>query len=1147
MFAGRRTDDLFAGFGDEEDDVDMPVSVPYALPSSSSSSSSASKQPPSKPKRNLDGEPGASASSSASGKPSTSNKKIRTDLPSGVDNFRSLKTLAAQVRVTDETVQADTLGGNSAPSKPQKPPAQQQQQQQGKKAQQGAKESNGAAAVDPSASSAPTPAAGGKVNMSIRHSVRHQVAIPPDYDYVPITEHVPPAVPARTYPFTLDPFQTTAIHAIQRNESVLVAAHTSAGKTVVAEYAIAQSLKERQRVIYTSPIKALSNQKYRELLAEFGDVGLMTGDVTINPGAGCVVMTTEILRSMLYRGSEMMREVGWVIFDEVHYMRDLSRGVVWEETIILLPDQVHHVFLSATIPNAMEFAQWICNIHQQPCHIVYTDYRPTPLQHYLFPAGAEGIHLVVDEKSVFREDNFQRAVGNLADYDNAPKRSRDGNRGDPKKQVAQQDLSKLIKMLMMRNYHPVIVFSFSKRECEKNALQLSKLDFNDQTEKEMISSVFQNAIQSLSEDDRSLPQIAHILPLLKRGIGIHHSGLLPILKEVIEILFQEGLLKVLFATETFSIGLNMPAKTVVFTAVKKWDGAKNRWLTGGEYIQMSGRAGRRGLDDRGIVVVMVDEKLEPEVAKGMLKGVSDRLNSAFHLNYNMILNLMRIEGISCEYMLERSFYQFQSLAKIPALQKDYEIYERRLASLKVPEEEHIAAYYNIRAQLENYKQDFRDVVNHEAYCLPFLQSGRLVRPTPATTDPKSKTTSKTAVAGAEEEEETEIIDDMAASAAEDFGWGIVVGFQKRIAQSRQQPEEYQGPKYIVDVLVHAAPGVDAQAAGRGDRATLKPCPKDLPGGGEMVVVSCDLSALDGLSVVRVFPPKDLKSADGRNQMKKTLKEVEKRFPDGIGRLDPIEDMGIKDESFKKLIRKIEVLESKLSSNPLCNRPDLPEIYNAYIAKIKLIQKMKQLKKGMKDIESVLQLDDLKNRRRVLRRLGFTSVNDVIEMKGRVACEISAGDELLLTEMLLNGFFGDLSVEQCVAVLSCFCHGEKEENTAPLPEELSIPYKAMQNAAREVARIAVECKMAVDEGEYVQSFRMELMAITYAWAKGAKFADICKKTDVYEGSIIRMFRMLEELLREMVNAAKCIGNSELETKFSEGINKIKRDIVFAASL
>ena len=255
-------------------------------------------------------------------------------------------------------------------------------------------------------------------------SCTHEVAVPPSDEYRPLRK--PTRAPAKTYNFKLDPFQEEAILCIENNESVLVSAHTSAGKTVTAEYAIALSLKDKQRVIYTTPIKALSNQKYREFYEEFSDVGLMTGDVTINPSASCLIMTTgepilqmiihfstlfkfpvpEILRSMLYRGSEIMREVGWVIFDEIHYMRDKERGVVWEETIILLPDNVHYVFLSATIPNARQFAEWIAHLHKQPCHVVYTDYRPTPLQHYIYPSGGDGIHLVVDEHGEFREDNF---------------------------------------------------------------------------------------------------------------------------------------------------------------------------------------------------------------------------------------------------------------------------------------------------------------------------------------------------------------------------------------------------------------------------------------------------------------------------------------------------------------------------------------------------------------------------------------------------------------------------------------------------------------------------------------------------------------------------------------------------------------------
>merc|ERR1711939_1252810 len=541
----------------------------------------------------------------------------------------------------------------------------------------------------------------------IQHNIRHQVALPPDYDYVPISQHKPPAEPARTWKFTLDPFQQVSIYSIQRNESVLVSAHTSAGKTVVAEYAIAQSLKNNQRVIYTSPIKALSNQKYREFAAEFGDVGLMTGDVTINPTATCLVMTTEILRSMLYRGSEIMREVAWVIFDEIHYMRDKSRGVVWEETIILLPDKVRYVFLSATIPNAMQFAEWITKTHNQPCHVVYTDFRPTPLQHYFFPAGADGIHLVVDEKGVFREDNFQKAMSSIADKQGddpsnpmarrkGKKRKLEVNKGGNK---GPSDIYKIVRMIMTKNYNPVIVFSFSKRECEAYAIQMSTMSFNEDSEKAMVSKVFESALEMLSPEDKNLPQIQHLLPLLRRGIGIHHSGLLPILKETIEILFQEGLIKVLFATETFSIGLNMPAKTVVFTNVRKWDGKEFRNLSGGEYIQMSGRAGRRGLDDRGIVIMMCDEKLEPAVAKDIVRGEQDKLNSAFYLGYNMILNLLRVEGISPEFMLERCFFQFQNAASVTGLEKELAELEQKRADMVIDQESEIKEYYDLRQNI----------------------------------------------------------------------------------------------------------------------------------------------------------------------------------------------------------------------------------------------------------------------------------------------------------------------------------------------------------------------------------------------------------------------------------------------------------------
>ncbi|ORZ19116.1 antiviral helicase [Lobosporangium transversale] len=961
-------------------------------------------------------------------------------------------------------------------------------------------------------------------NVVLSHQVRHQVALPPNWNYVPISQHIPENPPVRSYPFTLDPFQKLATYSIERGESVLVSAHTSAGKTVVAEFAIATSLRGKQRVIYTSPIKALSNQKYRELLEEFGDVGLMTGDVTINPSASCLVMTTEILRSMLYRGSEVMREVAWVIFDEIHYMRDKERGVVWEETIILLPPKCHYVFLSATIPNAMEFAEWICNNKEQPCHVVYTDFRPTPLQHYLFPQGGEGIHLVVDEKGNFREDNFQKALGALTDSQGL---QADDIRGRGGKKDARKvgkkgangpsDIYKIIKMILVKNYHPVIVFSFSKRECEALAMQMSKLDFNDDKESEMVNQVFTNAISSLSEDDRSLPQIEHILPLLRRGIGIHHAGLLPILKEVIEILFQEGLVKVLFATETFSIGLNMPAKTVVFTSVRKWDGKEQRWVSGGEYIQMSGRAGRRGLDERGIVIMMLDEKMEPAVAKGMVKGTTDPLNSAFHLSYNMILNLTRVEGISPEYMLERCFYQFQNNANIPQLERELTTLESTRDGMVFENEALLATYNDIRQQLASLKKDVLDVVNHPTHALPYMQPGRVVK---------------------------------VRYEDQDFGWGIVSGYTKKmpsVARGASASANLE-PTFILDVLLYCAPkttiipGLDGLATG------VKACP---PGEkGELMVVPILLSCLEAIATPRIFLLKDLRSSDARHTIHKSLLELQRRFPDGIPLLDPIENMNIKDEAFKKVIRKIEVLEAAMAAHPLVQtmaKDVLLDTYKRYLEKVETNNKIKSIKKQITEANSIAQLDELKCRKRVLRRLGYTSSSDVIEMKGRVACEITSGDELLLTEMIFNGAFNDLTVEQTAALLSCFVFQEKAEGNASMREELAAPLRLMQEAARKIAKVSQSCKLSLDEEEYVQSFRAELMDVVYAWANGAKFSQICKMTDVFEGSIIRAFRRLEELLRQMSSAAKSIGNTELESKFAAGIVCIKRDIIFANSL
>ena len=880
------------------------------------------------------------------------------------------------------------------------------------------------------------------------------------------------------------------------------------------------SLRDRQRVIYTSPIKALSNQKFRELQAEFKDVGLMTGDISINPTASCLVMTTEILRSMLYKGSEVLREVAWVVFDEVHYMRDKERGVVWEETLILLPDTVKFVFLSATIPNAKQFAEWICKIHSQPCHVVYTDYRPTPLQHYLFAAGGDGVHLAVDEKGVFREDNFQKAISVLIDFDpneaalgKASVAKRRAPRKDPK--ALSNDLLNIVKLIQAKQNLPVIVFSFSKKDCESHAIKLAKMDFNTEEEKTLVDTVFCNAIESLPLEDRTLPQITSILPLLKRGVGIHHSGLLPILKEIIEILFQEGLIKILFATETFSIGLNMPAKTVVFTSVRKFDGKTFRWISGGEYIQMSGRAGRRGLDDRGIVILMLDEKMEPAVAKGMLKGQADPLNSAFYLSYNMILNLMRVEGIAPESMLAKSFFQFQNNSTLPTLEGEAERLSLLLASSAVnsftPEiEQQLQEYSNVAEAMADCEGSIRKIVHHPSIILPFIQPGRLIW-----------VKEESLEAGAE---------------VKDFGWGCIVGLARKGGYSKEDP--------LIEVLLLVK------------ASSYIPLPKDANSEGEMRIVPIRTAAIFQASSVRIHLPRsgDLQSEEGRKQVLLSLCEVKKRLGNEIPLLCPHKDLGIKDEAFSKLTIKHQLLSKRLEA---LTNDQLISNLPAYREKLALQRSLKAVRRSIQELTAITHMEELKCRKRILRRLNYLTEDGVIELKGRVACEIGTGDELMLTELMFNGAFNDLSVEHTVAFLSAFVCEEKSNNSAngegsnansTLREELSLPLKMLQETGVRISKISTESALPGFDGEsYMAKFRFELMDVVWAWSRGAKFWQVCKMTPVFEGNIIRCMKRLEELLRQMCQAAKSIGNSELECKFSEGITKIKRDIVFANSL
>ncbi|XP_072992192.1 DExH-box ATP-dependent RNA helicase DExH10 isoform X1 [Typha latifolia] len=926
---------------------------------------------------------------------------------------------------------------------------------------------------------------------------------------------------AKTYPFELDPFQRVSVACLERNESVLVSAHTSAGKTAVAEYAIAMSFKEKQRVIYTSPLKALSNQKYRELSQEFSDVGLMTGDVTLSPNASCLVMTTEILRGMLYRGSEVLKEVAWVIFDEIHYMKDRERGVVWEESIIFLPPAIKMVFLSATMSNATEFAEWICYLHKQPCHVVYTDFRPTPLQHYVFPIGGSGLYLVVDENEQFKEENFIK----LQDTFTKQKSHTDGNRFGGAKSSgriakggsasAGSDIYKIVKMIMERKFQPVIIFSFSRRECEQHAMSMAKLDFNSQEEKDIVEQVFRSAVLCLNEDDRTLPAIELMLPLLQRGIAVHHSGLLPIIKELVELLFQEGLVKALFATETFAMGLNMPAKTVVFTSVKKWDGDTNRYIGSGEYIQMSGRAGRRGKDERGICVLMIDEKMEMNILKDMVLGRPAPLVSTFRLSYYSILNLMsRAEGqFTAEYVIRNSFHQFQFEKALPCMGEKISKLEQEAASLDSSGEAELAEYHKLALDIAHLEKRIMSEMIRPERVLLYLVPGRLVKVRDGGTD---------------------------------WGWGVVVNVVKKppaaLGAVPSSLAASRSSSYIVDTLLHCS----LVLSENGSRP--KPCPPRPGEKGEMHVVPVPLPLLCGLSSIRIAIPSDLRPAEARQTVLLAVQELEKRYPQGLPKLHPLKDMGIEEPEFVDLVRQVEELEQKFCAHPQHKSGQSEQQLKWYQRKAELSHEIQQLKTKMRDSQLQKFRDELKNRSRVLKMLGHIDADSVVQLKGRAACFIDTGDELLVTELMFNGTFNDLDHHQVAALASCFIPCDKSNEQIHLRTELAKPLQQLQDAARKIAEVQRQCKLDINVDEYVEStIRPYLMDVIYCWSKGASFAEVIEMTDIFEGSIIRLARRLDEFLNQLRSAAEAVGEVDLEKKFEEASGSLRRGIMFANSL
>jgi ATP-dependent RNA helicase HelY len=458
------------------------------------------------------------------------------------------------------------------------------------------------------------------------------------------------------YPFGLDAFQRTACMALEDGRGVLVAAPTGAGKTVVGEFAVHLALRTGNKCFYTTPIKALSNQKYNDLVERYGPdrVGLLTGDNAVNGDADVVVMTTEVLRNMLYAGSDALRGLSHVVMDEVHYLADRSRGAVWEEVIIHLPEHVVLTSLSATVSNAEEFADWLITVRGDT-EVVVEEHRPVPLWQHVM-VGTRLYDLFVDDEQTEVNPDLVRLAREESRWSPRDRQGRPVRRPVAKR-------PDVIERLDREGLLPAITFIFSRAGCAASVEQClrSGLRLNTEDEAARVRHVVEARTETIPREDLRVLGYWEWLDGLQRGIAAHHAGMLPTFKEVVEELFLEGLVKAVFATETLALGINMPARSVVLEKLTKWNGDAHVDVTPGEYTQLTGRAGRRGIDVEGHAVVLWQQGFDPKSVAGLASTRTYPLRSSFRPSYNMAVNLVGSVGREpARALLESSFAQFQA-------------------------------------------------------------------------------------------------------------------------------------------------------------------------------------------------------------------------------------------------------------------------------------------------------------------------------------------------------------------------------------------------------------------------------------------------------------------------------------------------------
>ncbi|WAQ83495.1 hypothetical protein PtA15_3A866 [Puccinia triticina] len=936
---------------------------------------------------------------------------------------------------------------------------------------------------------------------------------------------------AREYPFELDTFQKEAIYHLEMGDSVFVAAHTSAGKTVVAEYAVALARRHMTRCIYTSPIKALSNQKFRDFRQTFDaeTVGILTGDVQVNPEASCLILTTEILRSMLYKGADLIRDVEFVVFDEVHYINDSERGVVWEEVIIMLPAHVTIILLSATVPNTKEFADWVGRTKRKDIYVISTPKRPVPLEHFLY-ANKE-IHKIVDAKGEFLSQGWKDAIESMKRLQvkereasgqapltrmghgaakqgqqrgqqrgRADKRGGRGSQpsnhfssamsrgggGGPNSgrghQVDQNRWVHLVGMLKKKELLPVVAFTFSKKRCEENATSMPNTDLCSAKEKSEIHIVIERSLTRLNGTDKKLPQIIRMRDLLARGIAVHHGGLLPIVKEVVEILFARGLVKILFATETFAMGVNMPARCVVFSGTQKHDGRSFRELLSGEYTQI------------------------------------------------MVLNLLRVEALRVEEMIKSSFSENAQQRLLPDQQKKILEGERELLALPVQETtdaiENIRRYHEVSSRLvELNSQLLEFVVSHPSGSRA-LCAGRLV-----------------------------ILND------NHFRHSLAA-ILKPAQSLRANSDGRLDHTRSFFVLAFVPPGIRSKTSDIAADEVPPEWPPIIKSAASDLTYELAVVPITSISMMTKHTlslnVNEIADQHRKSQMVEALeKVVSLRLLDQLAstprkQLLPhfeLEHPKLRSMEFQDLFyRRGQDLALWESLSYIENDEQFQKLYAAIHREKIITQRLALLQASLSE-QNLELLPDYENRLKVLKELKFIDNRATVLLKGRVACEINSSHELILTEVILDNILAEFDPAETVALLSSFVFQGKTESEPCLTPNLQRGCERLAKIADRIEAVSLRNKVAdydqANSGKGRPNFGM--VELVWQWAQGMPFSELMEMSEIQEGVIVRTMTRLDESCREVRDAARIIGDISLGKKMEACQALIRRDVVFVSSL